>query len=524
MASEKDTTSLRDAKDRFVAQITRDEQTLREASGRSADGLAARNLAHHLEMRSVNYADLQIEAIRPQLDALPKGSVNEKLALANRDQRPVIDRDTAQRWATLDAEALKKLVDKERQQTAAIDIAANMSRNPDYASTITTRFKEVASLAQAAEHDYQRRLQGKSNEHIPAATPAKTPPADNAIRQAGAIDRNTLSSAPDKAAIASLVDEHFHRRGSEYRFKKNTDVVAFTTEHTSRGMVLKTAHPDNELVVHAMVDLAVARGWKSIEVSGSKEFRQQAWIEATARGREVKGYEPTPTDIALLESRRNRRQDRPYAITSTQDIGEGKAVNDSAGTSPRKESPAILKRTELAGQVLEMGRAPYKHQPDEPMNYYITLAERNGNVTTVWGKDLERAAKEINLKVGDQVHSIARHSKTPVTVVASIRDEHDKVIGQEPKATHLNRWHIEKSDPDRPEPSPLQQGLAKAAAANVPNDMRAQVEARATERLLDMAQAGVRPKVEVYDVNAPSALVRESRSTSQPIRERSLNR
>ena len=524
MASNEDSASLRDARNRFVTQITRDEQTLREANGRSAGASAVRSLAHHLEMRSVNYADMQMESIRPQLDALPKGSVNEKLALANRDQRPVIDRYTAQRWATLDAETIKEMVDKERQQTAAIDIAANMNRNPDYASTITTRFKEVALLAQAAEHDYQRRLQGKGNEHIPAASPAKSYPVNNAIREAEALHLNAVSSPPDKSAIASLVDEHFHRRGSEYRFKKNTDVVAFTTEHTSRGMVLKTAHADNELVVHAMVDLAVARGWKSIEVTGSKEFRQQAWIEATARGREVKGYEPTPTDIALLESRRNHHQDRPNAITTSQIVGEGKAVNDSAPSSPRTESPTILRRTELAGQVLEMGRAPYKHQPDEPINYYITLAERNGNVTTVWGKDLERAAMEINLKVGDQVHSIDRHSKTPVTVAAMVRDDHDRVISQEPKATHLNRWHIEKSDPDRPVPSPLQRGLAKAAASNVPNNMRDQVEVRATERLLDMAQVGVRPKVEVYDVNAPSALVRESRSSSQPIRERSLNR
>lgn len=520
MANSEDTVSLRYARDRFVAQIKKDERDSHE-SGTSD----ARSLSHRLEMRTANYADLQIEAIRPQLDALPKGAVNNKLALANREQRPVIDKDTAQRWATLDADALKKITDQDHRLSAAIDIAANMSRNADYSSTMNSRFKDVATLAQTAELDNQQRIDSKTKSHTSEANPSptETKPTDNAIREAAARNRETGPRVMDQSSIPSLVDEHFHRRGSEYRFKQNADVVAFKTEHTTRGLVIKTTHPDNGMVVNAMVDLAVARGWKSIEVTGSREFRQQAWIEAMARGREVKGYEPTPADIALLESRRNR-QDRSNTITASQTVGDGLRGYHPAQASPRSDSPAILKRTELAGQVLEMGRAPYKHQPDEPINYYITLSERNGNVTTVWGKDLERAAKEINLKVGDQVHSIARQARTPVTVAATVRDEQDKVIGTEPKATHLNRWHIEKSDPDRQELSPLQRGLAKAAAASVPGDLRAQVEAKATERLLDMAQAGVQPKVEVYDVNAPSTLARESRSTPQPLRERSLNR
>ncbi|MBG0792477.1 hypothetical protein IYY11_03365 [Methylocystis sp. H62] len=53
-------------------------------------------------------------------------------------------------------------------------------------------------------------------------------------------------------------------------------------------------------IVRDMVAIAAHRGWERIELTGSMEFRREAWLAASARGIEAKGYEPTELDRAAL--------------------------------------------------------------------------------------------------------------------------------------------------------------------------------------------------------------------------------
>jgi len=61
-------------------------------------------------------------------------------------------------------------------------------------------------------------------------------------------------------------------------------------------------------VVHDMIAVAEHRNWQAIHLRGSAEFRREAWLEASARGMEVKGYEPTDVDRQALASRREARE------------------------------------------------------------------------------------------------------------------------------------------------------------------------------------------------------------------------
>lgn len=56
-------------------------------------------------------------------------------------------------------------------------------------------------------------------------------------------------------------------------------------------------------VVRDMISIAQHRGWKEVELRGSEEFRRTAWLEASARGLSVRGYEPDPVDRAALAFR-----------------------------------------------------------------------------------------------------------------------------------------------------------------------------------------------------------------------------
>lgn len=53
----------------------------------------------------------------------------------------------------------------------------------------------------------------------------------------------------------------------------------------------------------AGIELAKSKGWTSIEVGGTPRYRQATWLEGRLQGLEVQGYEPTPKDQALLDSR-----------------------------------------------------------------------------------------------------------------------------------------------------------------------------------------------------------------------------
>ena len=51
------------------------------------------------------------------------------------------------------------------------------------------------------------------------------------------------------------------------------------------------------------MQIAQARGWNEIKISGSEKFRQEVWLEASVRGMAVKGYTPNEADKAQVNKR-----------------------------------------------------------------------------------------------------------------------------------------------------------------------------------------------------------------------------
>jgi hypothetical protein len=70
-------------------------------------------------------------------------------------------------------------------------------------------------------------------------------------------------------------------------------------------------------IVRDLVAIAAHRGWQRIELTGSLEFKREAWLAASARGIEAKGYEPTELDRAALAKMQKgfERGDKAPAFT-----------------------------------------------------------------------------------------------------------------------------------------------------------------------------------------------------------------
>jgi len=89
---------------------------------------------------------------------------------------------------------------------------------------------------------------------------------------------------------------------TEYRFRGDTSRVAFT-ESTFR-LATDTNIPS---VARSMVDVAEARNWKALRVSGNEDFKRMVWLEASVRGVKTLGYEPNPGDLEVLKREREAR-------------------------------------------------------------------------------------------------------------------------------------------------------------------------------------------------------------------------
>lgn len=72
------------------------------------------------------------------------------------------------------------------------------------------------------------------------------------------------------------------------------------------GAALKTAKSDMD-TVRDMLDVAEAKGWSSIKLNGSAEFKRLAYLEAASRGIEARGYTPNEKDLAILEQLREEK-------------------------------------------------------------------------------------------------------------------------------------------------------------------------------------------------------------------------
>jgi len=112
---------------------------------------------------------------------------------------------------------------------------------------------------------------------------------------------------------------------TEYRFRGDTSRIAFT-ESTFK-LATDTNSPS---VARSMVDVAQARNWKGLRVSGSEDFRRMVWLEASVRGVKAIGYEPNPADLDVLRREQQARQTN--RIESTRD-GAGSAAASSAAKS-----------------------------------------------------------------------------------------------------------------------------------------------------------------------------------------------
>ena len=502
-----------------------------------------------------------------------------------------VDQETARRWADLDAADFGRIRSDARRESALESIAGHVRASPEYAAELEKRSPAIsdAVVTLNSERDKQEREAAQQVNHAASdqarlaaldlaalATLAtvraretarvvdrlanasetatqqlrdaqqslKAPPLDGRVTAANDPD---IAAQPLRAIKRPVTEEELSRMlltryivSQEQRGLFNKGSTEFTFRdgnHQGRvafvdaGKSLITELEDKS-TIRAMVEVAIAKNWKEITVSGSDDFRRNAWVEASLNGLQVRGYDPLEADKQLLAELRDRLprprpQDpqqapaQPNAVSVAQReqslaeprqpvvqpvlqpghqparaqrhidgdsltlqektvLDNSRAFLDSRALGPQF-TEATLRELEsklrgervYVGEIVDHGKAFYRFDKKNDDSYFVTLKTPSGE-QVVWGKGLAEAVRERS--VGEQV-VLQNIGKRNVTVEGGLRNEEGVLMSTQTKGSRLNEWQAE----------PLS---------------RYSVQARAD---LMNKSAPREPALGVYDIKAPRA-------------------
>lgn len=160
---------------------------------------------------------------------------------------------------------------------------------------------------------------------------------------------------------------------TEYRFRGDSSRVAFT-ESTFR-LATDTNSPS---VARSMVDLAQARNWRGVRVSGAEDFRRLVWLEASVRGVKAVGYKPNVADLEILKREREARQINRIEPTADTRTGSDATTSEksSARGGGRKAVVAAIEAALIAMQVPEANRQSVLAAAAEQLSAQQSRGER----------------------------------------------------------------------------------------------------------------------------------------------------
>ena len=288
---------------------------------------------------------------------------------------------------------------------------------------------------------------------------------------------------PQAERLRLLLDglnKQYVQAEDKYHFRDRGREVAF--EDREKKLVTMFDTPS---VVSSMIDLAETKGWSSLKLTGTDEFKREAWLQASVRGFEVSGFRPTKHDQArLAELRaevpgvpqnaiaRDEPVDRQRPTTGFAALPEEGRTEPAVSMTPIQEKyvrtleaimrhrgdseEAIAKAHQLAsdrltgtrvhlGTLVEIGTAPYQDKKGEKESHFMTLRDEKGATSKVWGVDLPRALKASQAEPGDTVAIVYRGRK-PVTVDVPVKDEAGRTVEIKFATVDRNSWEVVQFD------------------------------------------------------------------------------
>ena len=293
-------------------------------------------------------------------------------------------------------------VDGEWQRERQLPVAPERPQNAGSTRRDTLETQTVITIPGGSKAPAQPAPPDRVDAETPAKLDARAERAALVARLEAALkERYIIRRAP-----VTVGDVTIGR--TEYRFRGDTSRVAFT-ESTFR-LATDTNSPS---VARSMVDVAEARNWRALRVSGNEDFKRLVWLEASARGVKTMGYEPRPGDLELLKRQREMRLVNRIEPTR-EAIGEAAAAQSDKASGRgggRKAVLAAIEAVLIAKRVPEARRAAVLAAATEKLSERI----RNGQAPRI--KVYDKAApsqRPVGAPSPEVQRSRERAAPTPV--------------------------------------------------------------------------------------------------------------
>lgn len=176
--------------------------------------------------------------------------------------------------------------------------------------------------------------------------------AATAAEVAGAMQRRDRQDAQEpvkavasKASAQPAEPDAVAKQHGLYTADKGSTRVYFT-DYQQKSEVMRatagkiTTKLDDRQTVTAMLDLAKERGWDTVKLRGTSDFKREAWQQAQQRGIAAEGYAPSQTDLQEAARRKAAEPVMPKA--------EEAAPAKVAPAEPAKASWSTPKATQAA--------------------------------------------------------------------------------------------------------------------------------------------------------------------------------
>lgn len=467
---------------------------------------------------------IAVERSKTYADTLAKEAPDVAREIEARRERDAAERATAEQH--------RDSISASAQSRAALIDAATLAAVANVRTRETARV--VEQLAGSPDTATQQLRDAQQSLKAPPLDGRVTAPDDPdiAAQRARALKRPVGEDELSQALLTRFIVSH-EKRGlldkgtTEFTFRNGDEQgrVAFI----DAGKALSTERED-KATIRAMIEVATAKNWKEVTVSGTDDFKRNAWIEASLSGLQVRGYEPREADkqilaelqqrnkpanvITAVEQEHKRDQPREPArmpaepvaqrkhidgdaltahektvLDNSRAILDSKALNDQFTQATLRELEAKLRGERVyVGEIVDHGRAPYQFNKGNDDSYYVTLKTRSGE-QVIWGKGLAEAMQERS--TGEQI-VLQNVGKRDVTVHERVRDAQGQVIGSRPKESQLNAWKSE-----------LLSRFSEKARTDFSN-----------------RSAARQPSLGVYDAKAPRAPVQPAAPARTPDQQR----
>jgi Large polyvalent protein-associated domain 7 len=338
------------------------------------------------------------QAARPGLD---KDDRKQAESLANEKMRvaevvawtPAQIFENAQKFKTDYAYETETLGDNGFYARA--DMLRDTNANPAYRAEILKVAPDVLALAESDRANMPTlKVQETLGAAFAAAAAAPSAPLKNTMEA----DKDQPILNRTDYIVPRAVASNYNELDGKF-FAKDSQRLMFE----DKGKSLATSTDDKKAVAD-MVALAKSKNWSEFQLSGSKDFRREAWLQAESQGIKTRGYTPKDGDLAALKSLTEERQknsitpivERRKEVETTittntprHDFNKNQAALFAAGEAGKaanslilKDKPAFqdLKQKELDAVAFWRGIVMEQNK-DQPASIQETrLAEFDGKM------------------------------------------------------------------------------------------------------------------------------------------------